>query len=163
MEQEYGNNDLSFKPSISENSKLLVERKEKEKFGKKTGVVDRMVRDANERIEKTYHRLEEKAGDYPFTPNIGPTNEERVHNNSMFKGNFHDFIERQQAFQARQTDNIERNRVAYGQEAGCTFQPEINLTSDIIVETDPRRCKETLEDRVKRLSTKDSKKKEVIK
>ncbi len=81
----------------------------------------------------------------------------------MFKGNFNDFIERQQAFQARQSENIERNRVLYGQEAGCTFAPEINLTSDIIVETDPKRGKESLEDRMKRLSTKDAKKKEVIK
>lgn len=51
----------------------------------------------------------------------------------------------------------------YGQESGCTFAPEINLTSDIIMETDPKRGKETVEERIKRLSTKDAKKKEVIK
>ena len=122
-----------------------------------------MAKDANERIEKTYHRLEEKSVDYPFTPNIGATNQEKAHNNSMFKGNFNDFIERQQAFQARQSENVERNRVLYGQESGCTFAPEINLTSDIIIETDPKRGKETMDDRIKRLSMKDAKKKEVIK
>ena len=51
----------------------------------------------------------------------------------------------------------------YGEAAGCTFKPEINLTSEIIVESDPNRGHETLEDKMARLYLRDKKKNEVIK
>lgn len=57
MENEYKNEDLSFKPQITAKSKLIVDRKNNEKFDKKISVVDRLVRDANNRIENTYKHL----------------------------------------------------------------------------------------------------------
>lgn len=50
----------------------------------------------------------------------------------------------------------------FGEAAGCTFKPEINLTSEIIVESDPSRGHETLEDKMTRLYLADKKKNEVI-
>lgn len=46
---------------------------------------------------------------------------------------------------------------------GCTFKPEINLTSEIIVESDPQRGSETLGDKMNRLCVADKRKNDVIK
>lgn len=42
--------------------------------------------------------------------------------------------------------------------AKCTFKPQINVTSEIIVESDPIRGKENEEDKYMRLYRKDMKK-----
>ena len=44
----------------------------------------------------------------------------------------------------------------------CSFKPEINVTSEIIVESDPKRGGETDDDKIHRLYRKDQKKQEVV-
>ena len=48
----------------------------------------------------------------------------------------------------------------YSDAAKCTFKPEINVTSEIIVESDPNRGGETEQERFMRLYKKDAKKSE---
>jgi hypothetical protein len=63
----------------------------------------------------------------------------------------------------RQQEKRELARLQHSQEAQCSFRPQINLTSDIIVESDPRRGAETEEERYQRLYKKDQKRQEVVK
>jgi ribosomal protein S26 len=50
----------------------------------------------------------------------------------------------------------------HGEAAQCTFKPEINITSEIICESDPKRGNETLDKKISRLYYEDQKKKEVL-
>ena len=45
----------------------------------------------------------------------------------------------------------------------CSFKPEINVTSDIIMESDPKRGAETEDERYYRLYKKDFKRQEIAK
>ena len=69
----------------------------------------------------------------------------------MFNGNLKDFYERQNAFLQKQGENRENAQKMYGQGANCTFKPEINLTSDIICESDPVRGSESMQEKYDRL------------
>ena len=50
----------------------------------------------------------------------------------------------------------------YGEAAQCTFKPQINVTSEIICESDPKRGNETLQEKISRLHYEDKKKKEIL-
>lgn len=50
----------------------------------------------------------------------------------------------------------------FGEHAQCTFKPEINLTSAIIVESDPQRGTEKNDEKYNRLYFQDAQKKEVV-
>jgi hypothetical protein len=80
----------------------------------------------------------------------------------MFNGNLKDFYERQNAFLQKQGENRENNQKMYGQGAQCTFKPEINLTSEIICESDPVRGHENMHEKYDRLYQQDKKKNEII-
>jgi hypothetical protein len=79
-----------------------------------------------------------------------------------YMGNKKEFFERQQAFVERQMEKKEGLKAQYSQEAQCTFKPEINITSEIICEADPKRGAESEEEKVARLYAKDTMKKELI-
>ena len=81
----------------------------------------------------------------------------------MFNGNLKDFYDRQQAFLEKQIEKREAIKNQHSDHAKCTFKPEINVTSEIIVESDPKRGNETEEDKFMRLYKKDQQKKEVVK
>jgi hypothetical protein len=49
-----------------------------------------------------------------------------------------------------------------GEQSKCTFKPQINLTSEIICESDPKRGNENNMERINRLYQEDQKKKEVV-
>ena len=78
-------------------------------------------------------------------------------NSQMFNGNLKDFHERRNAFLQKQQENRENAAKLYAAQ-GCTFKPEINLTSEIICESDPVRGNEGLNERYDRLYQKDKKK-----
>lgn len=77
-------------------------------------------------------------------------------------GNKKEFFERQQAFIDRQLEKKEGLRAQYSQEAQCTFKPEINITSEIICEADPKRGGESHGDKVSRLYAVDQMKREIV-
>ena len=69
----------------------------------------------------------------------------------MFSGNNKDFHQRQMAFLQKQQEKREIAASQYGEGAQCTFKPEINLTSEIICESDPMRGNENPGDKYTRL------------
>ena len=81
----------------------------------------------------------------------------------MFNGNLKDFHERQNAFLQKQQENRQKAANKFGDGAQCTFKPEINLTSEIICESDPQRGLENQEDRFQRLYEQDRQKIQVVK
>ena len=63
----------------------------------------------------------------------------------------------------RQIEKREVIRSEHSEQAKCTFKPQICVTSEIIVESDPKRGVENEEDKYVRLSKKDQKRQEVAK
>jgi len=57
----------------------------------------------------------------------------------MFNGNLKDFHSRQAAFLKKQQDHRAQLASECGEQSHCTFKPQINLTSEIICESDPQR------------------------
>jgi len=80
----------------------------------------------------------------------------------MFNGNMKDFYERQEAFIKRQYEKKEEARKKWADEERYSFKPEINATSEVIVESDPNRGAENDEDRIERLYKRDHKRQEVM-
>ena len=101
--------------------------------------------------------------EYSFQPQISKTSNYLSEKSDYFHGNLKDFYERQQAFVQRTMEKREEFRQKYSEEAQCSFKPEINVTSDIIVESDPLRGVESEQEKIMRLYKKDQKKQEVVK
>ena len=97
-----------------------------------------------------------------FQPNISQSSKWINENSKNFSGNMKDFYDRQNAFLQRQQEKRQDAASKYGEQAQCTFKPEINLTSEIICESDPVRGVEHPTDKYERLYAKDKKKQEVI-
>ena len=101
--------------------------------------------------------------EYSFHPQISKSSAFMSEKSDMFNGNLKDFYDRQQQFIQRQLEKKEEFKKKFSEEAKCSFKPEINVTSEIICESDPKRGAETEDDRVMRLYKKDQKKQEVLK
>lgn len=80
----------------------------------------------------------------------------------MFQGGLKNFHERQNEFLKKQMEKKQEISNKYGEQAQCTFKPEINLTSAIIMENDPQRGTEKRDAKINRLYFQDAQKKEVI-
>ena len=130
-------------------------------------VVERLYQDAANRIDKQMNHTEsyhdQLNRDCSFQPHISKTSNYLSEKSDQFNGNLKDFYDRQQAFLTKQQEKRQDNQQKYSQEAQCSFKPEINVTSDIIMESDPKRGAETEDDRYYRLYKKDSKKQEIVK
>ena len=117
-----------------------------------TGVVDRLYRDANERIEKQMsHNMsvsEQMSKDYSFHPQISKASNLLSNQSDQFSGGMKDFYDRQEAFVKRQLEKKEEARKKWADEERYSFKPEINATSEVIVESDPQRGVETEDDRI---------------
>ena len=59
-------------------------------------------------------------------------------------------------------ENKENLKSQYSQEARCTFKPQVNFTSEIICEADPRRGTESKDEKIARLFAKDQMKRELV-
>lgn len=129
---------------------------------------ERLYRDATERLEKNffntmndgYDRVANRpstAGGY--NPHISAQSKMISEHSTMFNGNLKDFHSRQTAFLEKQKENREIIDAEHGDKSKCTFKPQINLTSEIICESDPHRIQT---DQVERLYAQDRKKKEVV-
>lgn len=92
---------------------------------------ERLYRDATDRLEKNFFNTLNEGKNTHF--------QSRMSDNSAAYTNNHlkDFYERQNAFLQKQQEN--RQNLASHQEAQYSFKPAINLTSEIICESDPQR------------------------
>ncbi len=73
------------------------------------------------------------------------------------------FYQRQELYEQRRREKKERQMSEFGHEGRCTFHPEINFTSEILVEADPKRSSETNTQRIQLLTQRDPKKQEMLK
>jgi hypothetical protein len=125
-------------------------------------VVDRLYSDANDRIQKQMsHNVsvnEQMNKEYSFHPHISKSSAYMSAQSEMFNGNMKDFYDRQEAFIKKQQENRLEARKKWADEERFSFKPEINATSEVIVESDPTRGRESSQDRIQRLYQKDSKK-----
>lgn len=100
--------------------------------------------------------------EYSFHPHISKSSAFLSAQNDMFSGNMKDFYERQEAFIKKQYEKREEARKKWADEERFSFKPEINATSEVIVESDPNRGGENSQERIMRLYKKDQKKQEVV-
>ena len=124
---------------------------------KNINVVERLTRDASDRIEKSFKKNEDLNNEFslmhPFCPQLS-TFTSKDHNRTMFSDN-RDFLERQQEFLHKQHEKLQNRRNEEGKE--FSFKPQINTTSEIIVEANADRANETNEEKYMRLYAKDYK------
>ena len=110
-------------------------------------VVERLYKDANDRIEKQMsHNVsvnEQLNREYSFHPQISKSSAYLSAQSDMFSGNMKEFHERQEAFLKKQQENRLEARKKWADEERFAFRPEINATSEVIVESDPSRGAET--------------------
>ena len=156
VEAECQNENLKFKPKVNKVSEKLVNKRIQKKYGstKNINVVERLTRDASDRIEKKNkddfdHEISEM---HPFQPKLS-TFSNMSHNKTMYNLDNKNFYERQQEFLQKQHERREAKRNEEGKQ--FSFKPKINTTSDIIVEADPQRAEEWENDKFNRLYAKD--------
>eukprot|EP00347_Sterkiella_histriomuscorum_P013421 403364769 len=167
MKSEQDQQDLTFHPQVNQKSAKITTVKRMEEESRPKDVVERLYQDAANRIDKQMNHTEsyhdQLNRDCSFQPHISKTSNYLSEKSDQFNGNLKDFYDRQQAFLTKQQEKRQDNQQKYSQEAQCSFKPEINVTSDIIMESDPKRGAETEDDRYYRLYKKDSKKQEIVK
>ena len=100
--------------------------------------------------------------EYSFHPHISKSSAYLSAQSDMFSGNMKDFYDRQEAYVKKQLEKREEARKKWSDTERFAFRPEINATSEVIVESDPNRGGETEEDRINRLYKRDQKKQEVV-
>ena len=165
MEAEESNPDLKFAPKLNKRSEQLVEKKRIQKG--ELPVTERLVKDAVNRIEKNYKNADvianEESMNYPFRPQLSVSSMGLGYKNrSQILSSGKDFLERQEEYEQKVRQNKQLREAEYIEDTGCTFQPEINLTSEIMVESDPKRMAENLDEKVNRLSKKDAKRNQIM-
>lgn len=148
MENELKNTNLTFKPSITKRSGTS---KTPEK-----PVAERLFQDAGERVERS-QRTSSIVGQirsiqYSFMPRLhahaystDALGEERL----LGKG----FEERQELYLQRSKEQKEK----YANELQYSFKPQISVASKELVALDPKRAKETQEEKLSRLTQYSSK------
>eukprot|EP00826_Nyctotherus_ovalis_P064682 TRINITY_DN9492_c0_g3_i1.p1 TRINITY_DN9492_c0_g3~~TRINITY_DN9492_c0_g3_i1.p1 ORF type:complete len:538 (-),score=149.73 TRINITY_DN9492_c0_g3_i1:225-1838(-) len=135
-EANLNNPELKFHPTINEKGSV---------YGT---VIERLCKDAEMRTKKIYQKSElllQK--DYTFEPAINQG------------------IEIEQGFFARQTALNEKKQahIARGlDDPKCTFQPEVNPVSEMLISGDPKRVSESTEERINRLHKPDRSKELVV-
>ena len=98
---------------------------------------------------------------YLFQPEISDVSKVIAEKSEMYQGGLKDFQTRQSEFLERQREKREKLRNQYSEDAAHSFQPRINLTSEVICASDPNREAETPEERFARMSQQASLKQKV--
>ncbi len=153
MEAELNNPNLKFQPSINKGASTVKHQDE-------SSVVERLCRDANDRLEKNYKNselaLERASEEYKFVPTT--LSEYRPQTSSTAGLLEKDFFARQQLLGEQRQEHQGRAL----DHDGCTFHPEINNVSEAMMAADPKRGNETEEECVRRLARRDKKKEECL-
>ena len=138
-EADSQNPELKFHPTINNNKKVPTG----------PSVVERLCRDAEDRTKKVYQKSEILSQqEYTFEPNIN-------HNLVLEE----DFFNRQNALKERRQAHIAKGL----DDPKCTFQPELNPMSELLINGDPKRINEKIDEKVNRLYKPDRMREEAIK
>lgn len=144
------NPDLTFQPRLDP----LTEQIAKEKCGS-DDITNRLLKDADEKFYRQLKAAEEHEKNElkgcTFKPEINPTYDEILQNNEIYKYN-KDFVTRQNVLAKVSKDHLGKTIERVLEEEGCTFSPRINKVSEFLVEADPERANESIEQKFERLS-----------
>ena len=162
IEAELKDENLTFKPKIIKKSEeILMNRSDL--LGQ--SVIDRLCKDAADRVEKSLKQTEfmsqQQSVQYPFNPRLSNST---CSFTSIGEGTLltKGFKERQEYFEKKRREKREEI-LKQTKDNKYTFKPEINFTSEILMEADPKRMIETDDERIQRLSRKDPKYEEKLK
>eukprot|EP00826_Nyctotherus_ovalis_P008885 TRINITY_DN12311_c0_g1_i2.p1 TRINITY_DN12311_c0_g1~~TRINITY_DN12311_c0_g1_i2.p1 ORF type:complete len:438 (-),score=151.04 TRINITY_DN12311_c0_g1_i2:188-1501(-) len=155
VEAEMKDENLTFKPKIAKKSEeLLMNRSDL--LGQ--SVAERLCKDATERSLKQSYVMSQNKSLPPFNPQLSTYNLSSLREDGLLsKG----FSERQELYMQKRREK--EKTMQHSSASKCTFKPQINFNSEILVEVDPKRCCETEQERVQRLSQKNPKAEERIK
>lgn len=144
----------------------MAEHKKRLDDPSNTNVVDRLLRDAHDKIERRLRTAEsigrEEVQKYPFAPRLSVTSELAA-GSVNFPGAHQSFMERQQAHLERARSRQEYLLTEAESDPHCTFRPKIAKKSEYIVDAMPDRVAETPESKFKRMSREEHIKREQIK
>lgn len=155
--------DNLFRPNINERSEKIAQIKQIQNCQAQE-VSDRLYSDASTRIERnqrskmsirdmTNQSMNSSMVDpYQFHPEISDVSKVIAEKSEMYQGGLKDFQTRQSEFLERQREKREKLRNQYSEDAAHSFQPRINLTSEVICASDPEREAETPKARFARMS-----------
>lgn len=152
-EAEMSNPDLTFQPRLDPISEQIAIQK----VGQ-TDVTERLIKDAHEKVYKRMKAAEDYQNEISrsctFKPEINPISKEEIlEQNEIYKFN-KDFVTRQNLLAQVSKEKFEKKAMKILEEENCTFAPRISKISEFLVEADPDRANETLEQKIERLSKK---------
>jgi hypothetical protein len=168
LRTEHERNDphLTFHPRLNpkvraKQSERIAERRMTEDF-EEGDVVGRLLKNAHDKLERKLRTAEaisrEEVEKYPFSPQL--ITKELASGSTPFPGSHQSFMERQQAHLRRAQSKQETLLCEADSDPQCTFRPQIDRTSEFIVESMPQRTAETSEARYRRMSKDDHDKRE---
>lgn len=155
VQQKYDNNikECTFKPNISLN----------DDSDDSVSVITRLTENNEKPINKEMKRRvaweDELNKKCTFTPHINSLSNKIVE--EKYKDRPIDFVERQQYYELERLKKDNKNKNIYS-ENEYTFKPEIGNAEDILIYKRPELILETSEERIERLSKKDSEKREYL-
>ena len=164
MEQQM-DPELTFKPTINPNSREQAKDKSfaerisedaKEHIGTSCVLEIETNFITDKKLKKQEELQREEMSKLTFTPQVNANSERIVH--SIFRGDAN-FWQRQQVYDIKRSQT--KNSVPDHQLEACTFKPQLNETSEILVEVMQERDgrKETRAERIERLAREDFDKK----
>jgi len=132
-----------YKPEINSKSKDILKKLDRS-FTSDFPIHERLYREGINKAKnkKTSNELDDE--ECTFTPQI-------CYSTTQPGGNIDDFLERQKIYDEIKKERLERKlskSIEYNQ---YTFQPKINLTSDILMKADHNRANEDIKEKVDRM------------
>ena len=150
-------NHITFQPKINKTSEMVSQR-----INQGEDVVSRLVNEVAERAEKKLdlirERNKEQSEQCTFEPYLN-----RDKNDDLLRGTDGEeqtFLERQYLFQEKKENELLQKRMEADENL---FKPKINEISKFLVEGDPTKQKEDLNDKIKRLAVTDLERREQLK
>lgn len=130
-----------YKPNINAKSKEIINRKSNRSFNE--DIHDRLYREGTKKI-KNKDMIDTDLEQCTFSPQL-------YYSTTTPGGNIDDFLERQKIYEEIKKERLERKLSKSIENNQYTFNPKINLTSDILMRADTSRANEDIKDKVDRL------------
>jgi len=133
-----------YKPEINPKSKEIIMRKTDRSFNGDLSIHERLYREGINQKQRNRSFVDNEHEICTFSPNL-------FYSTTQPGGNIDDFLERQKIYEEIKKERLERKLSKSIEHKEYTFNPRINLTSDILMKADHNRANEDLKDKVERL------------
>jgi len=168
LEYEVNDENLTFRPTISEHSERLAAGASIRRGEPPTlNVVDRLLSRSNDISERKKQRekawAEEQKSAHRYKPSVSKNTDKLLRKNKLFKQGV-DFVTRQIQLDEERTKKEEKLRgaEARGNPSSTFFKPKTHKPERILRRTKPELLNETEENRYQRLAMQDSHRKEKL-